>query len=83
MRGMQDPALYASANALQRRDAAVVLAAALPAMTWQAGERVLDVGSGSGEVTATLLVPAIPVPATITGAGNIATNIEIACKLKI
>ena len=24
MRGMQDPALYASANALQRRDAAVV-----------------------------------------------------------
>merc|ERR1712004_401088 len=55
-------------NQLQRRDAAVVLAAHLPAMTWSDEERLLDIGCGSGDVTSSLLVPTIPVaPASVVG----------------
>jgi len=65
---MENAALYATSNQLQRRDAAVVLAAHLPAMTWSDEERLLDIGCGSGDVTSSLLVPTIPVaPARVVG----------------
>ena len=57
---MQDAPLYASSNQMQRRDASLALAAHLPTMTWSQGERILDIGCGSGDVTSSLLVPAIP-----------------------
>lgn len=64
---MENAALYATSNQLQRRDAAIALAANLPAMTWVEGERVLDIGSGSGDVTSNLLAPAIPVSCNLVG----------------
>ena len=64
---MENAALYATSNQLQKRDAAVALAANLPAMTWKEGERVLDIGSGSGDVTSSLLAPAIPVTCSLVG----------------
>lgn len=65
---MQDAELYASSNQMQRRDASIVLAAHLPVMTWkEEDERILDIGSGSGDVTTTLLSQAIPVYHSLTG----------------
>ena len=64
---MQNAALYATSNQMQRRDAAVALAAHLPSMTWQEEEDILDVGCGSGDVTSSLLYPAIPVSCRLTG----------------
>merc|ERR1711936_1008072 len=64
---MQNAPLYATSNAMQRRDAAVVLASHLPSMTWQDGENILDVGSGSGDVTSGLLYEAIPVDCSLVG----------------
>ena len=64
---MENAELYATSNQLQRRDAAVALAANLPAMTWEEGERVLDIGSGSGDVTSSLLAQAIPVSCHLVG----------------
>lgn len=65
---MENAALYATSNQLQRRDASVVLAAHLPGMIWKEGERMLDIGSGSGDVTSTLLLPALPVqPSSMVG----------------
>ena len=52
---MQNAALYATSNAMQRRDAAVVLASHISAMTWEEEENILDVGCGSGDVTSSLL----------------------------
>lgn len=47
---MEDAQLYVSANALQRRDALVVLTEYLPQMAWQEeGENILDIGCGSGK----------------------------------
>lgn len=61
---MDNASLYATSNQLQRRDASVALAASVPAMRWGGGggggERVLDIGCGSGDVTATLLAAALP-----------------------
>lgn len=46
---MEDAQLYVSANAMQRRDALLVLSEYLPQMSWRdEGEAVLDVGCGSG-----------------------------------
>lgn len=65
---MQDAELYASSNHMQKRDASIVLAAHLPIMTWkEEDERILDIGSGSGDVTTSLLSQAIPVVHTLTG----------------
>ena len=64
---MQNAALYATSNAMQRRDAAVVLASHISAMTWEEEENILDVGCGSGDVTSSLLYEAIPVPCHLVG----------------
>ena len=64
---MQNAPLYATSNQMQRRDAAVALAAHLPSMTWEEEEEILDVGCGSGDVTSSLLYPAIPVRCRVTG----------------
>ena len=64
---MQNAPLYATSNQMQRRDAAVALAAHLPSMTWEEEEDILDVGCGSGDVTASLLYSAIPVRCRLTG----------------
>ena len=57
---MHNAPLYASSNQMQRRDASLALAAHVPKMKWSKGERILDVGCGSGDVTASLLAPALP-----------------------
>lgn len=64
---MENAALYATSNQLQRRDAAIALAANMPTMSWKDGEKVLDIGSGSGDVTSSLLFPAIPVTCSLVG----------------
>ena len=46
---MEDAQLYVSANAMQKRDALLVLSEYLPQMAWsEEGENVLDIGCGSG-----------------------------------
>ena len=75
---MENAALYATSNQLQRRDAAVALAANLPAMTWREGERVLDIGSGSGDVTSSLLATAIPVTCNLVGVDCSSEMVEFA-----
>ena len=45
---------------MQRRDASLALAEHLPNMTWKPDETILDIGCGSGDVTSSLLYPAIP-----------------------
>lgn len=57
---MQNAPLYASSNQMQRRDASLALAEHLPNMTWRPHETILDIGCGSGDVTASLLYPALP-----------------------
>ena len=57
---MQNAPLYASSNQMQRRDASLALADHLPNMTWRSDEAILDIGCGSGDVTSSLLFPAIP-----------------------
>ena len=63
---MQDAPLYASSNQLQRRDAALALDSVIPDMTWdEEGERVMDIGCGTGDVTSSLLLSSIPVKVTL------------------
>ncbi|XP_045102473.1 juvenile hormone acid O-methyltransferase-like [Portunus trituberculatus] len=58
---MEDAQLYVSANAMQKRDALLVLSEYLPQMAWsEEGENVLDIGCGSGDVTRNLLMPLLP-----------------------
>lgn len=48
---MDNADLYAHANALQKRDAIIVLREFLPQLSWDNpdGETILDVGCGSGK----------------------------------
>ncbi|XP_071522293.1 juvenile hormone acid O-methyltransferase [Panulirus ornatus] len=65
---MEDAQLYASANAMQKRDALLVLTEFLPQMAWQEeGEMILDIGCGSGDVTRNLLMPLLPRVEKVTG----------------
>ena len=75
---MQNAPLYATSNQMQRRDAAVALAAHLPSMTWEEEEDILDVGCGSGDVTASLLYSAIPVRCRLTGCDVSCEMVEFA-----
>lgn len=75
---MQNAALYATSNQMQRRDAAVALAAHLPSMTWQEEEDILDVGCGCGDVTSSLLYSAIPVSCRLTGCDLSSEMVEFA-----
>ncbi|KAF4520275.1 hypothetical protein B566_EDAN010743, partial [Ephemera danica] len=54
---MHKAQLYTTANVVQRRDAAAVLAKYRDRMTWPRHCDVLDVGCGSGDVTCNLLLP--------------------------
>ena len=57
---MQNPALYADANGLQRREAVRRLAPLLARLDWSSEHRLLDVGCGSGDVLTGLLLPLLP-----------------------
>ncbi|XP_067010242.2 juvenile hormone acid O-methyltransferase isoform X2 [Anabrus simplex] len=57
---MKRAALYSSASGLQRKDAAEVLEEYMARINWSNGDTVLDVGCGSGDVTASLLLPGLP-----------------------
>ncbi len=54
---MENAQLYSSANAMQKRDAADIIAEFSSRLDWRAEELVLDVGSGSGDVTHDLVLP--------------------------
>lgn len=63
---MQDAPLYASSNQLQRRDAALALDSVIPDMNWdEEGERIMDIGCGTGDVTSSLLLSSIPVKVSL------------------
>ncbi|XP_076047472.1 juvenile hormone acid methyltransferase [Oratosquilla oratoria] len=65
---MENAELYVSSNGLQRRDALMVLRGALPAMNWEPeGEKILDIGCGSGDVTRNLLLPLLPTVDQVVG----------------
>ena len=57
---MHNADLYEVSNAMQRRDAAAVLKEFAPRLQWQPSELILDIGCGSGDVTADILIPGIP-----------------------
>lgn len=52
--------LYNNGNSIQRQDANRTLARYLHMLRWREGERILDVGSGSGNVTTEVLLPYLP-----------------------
>ena len=63
---MQDAPLYASSNQLQRRDAALALDSVIPDMSWdEEGERIMDIGCGTGDLTSSLLLSSIPVKVSL------------------
>lgn len=64
---MQDAVLYTTSNQMQRRDTASVLASVLPHLTWKKDETILDLGSGAGDVTMSLLSQNIPVKHRLLG----------------
>jgi juvenile hormone acid methyltransferase len=57
---MNDPKLYASFHGFQARDTANVLSKYINSMSWKTGDRVLDLGCGTGCVTAQVLMPRMP-----------------------
>lgn len=52
--------LYNNGNSIQRQDASRVLARHSHMLRWRDNERILDVGSGSGNVTTEVLLPYLP-----------------------
>jgi len=57
---MDNAELYASASSMQRTDAERILRDKLPIILLPEGSRILDIGCGSGEVTANVLMPMLP-----------------------
>nr|AXM43874.1 juvenile hormone acid O-methyltransferase [Locusta migratoria] len=79
---MDQAELYARSNGLQRREAAAALEAAWPRLHWGAAPlRVLDVGCGTGDVTADLLLPRLPPRAQVVGTDVSAAMLEHAAQL--
>ena len=52
--------LYGTSNSLQKRDAQQAVDKFFHLLSWQEGERILDVGSGAGNVTTEILAPRLP-----------------------
>jgi methylase of polypeptide subunit release factors len=57
---MNEAKLYASCHGLQARDATKVLSEYINRMSWKTGDRVLDLGCGTGSVTTQVLMPRLP-----------------------
>ena len=57
---MNDAKLYSSCHELQTRDATSVLSQYINSMSWNTGDRVLDLGCGPGGVTSQVLMPRLP-----------------------
>lgn len=57
---MENAELYSSANGMQKRDAEEVISEFCDKLKWSEDARVLDIGCGSGEVTAEILLPRLP-----------------------
>lgn len=62
---MNKPEDYLVLNTYQGKDAKEVLERFLPKYPWSSGEKIIDVGSGPGNVTSGILLPALPKDATL------------------
>lgn len=57
---MENAELYSTANGMQKRDAEEIISEFCDKLKWSEDSTVLDVGCGSGEVTAQILLPRLP-----------------------
>ncbi|XP_017773968.1 PREDICTED: juvenile hormone acid O-methyltransferase-like [Nicrophorus vespilloides] len=57
---MDDATLYSKYHSMQTKDVNFVLENYIKTIKWKSSESILDVGSGSGEVTMQLLAPVLP-----------------------
>lgn len=62
---MDDAELYSVFNSMQRQTTERVVKEFLPRMHWSTDEIVLDVGCGPGDVTTEVLLPNLPLTASL------------------
>lgn len=60
VRGMDNAELYVVYNAIQKKEAADLIAEFFPHLSWTEDEKVLDIGCGPGDVSTQILIPQIP-----------------------
>ncbi|XP_014259735.1 juvenile hormone acid O-methyltransferase-like isoform X2 [Cimex lectularius] len=73
---MKNARMYLTSNPMQRKDAEEVLSELTHTFTWSEGEKVLDVGSGPGDVTVNVLKKFAPPDATIIGSDILEEMVE-------
>ncbi|XP_054286595.1 juvenile hormone acid O-methyltransferase-like [Macrosteles quadrilineatus] len=64
---MENAELYLSYNAVQKRDAEMILGEFSSRLSWSENEDVLDIGCGPGDVSTEVLLPHLPKNATLVG----------------
>ncbi|KAK2720849.1 juvenile hormone acid O-methyltransferase-like isoform X2 [Artemia franciscana] len=77
---MEDAELYAISSAMQKRDASAAMATFIGEMEIKPGERILDIGCGTGEITRGLLAEWLSSASEIVGVDISWTMIEFARK---